>query len=431
MDGLKWCTLLGLFMSSLVHAKVCDLDYNRYRATVVGECQQAAAQFHNDERPDFHSLVLYPKRTIPDVFWYNDEFQFSTLLQDHTAPLVFNIAGTGAAHHSSKNLAVARALFDQGYHVVNLSSPTYANFIITGLDDKSAMPGYLSRDAEQLYRVMQKVMHYLTEEEDIQADGYSLTGYSLGGAHSAYINALDSQRGHFKFKKVLLINPPYSLYNSVEILDGYLVKANHGRTIGQKIDYLIDRLSDAYSHAERADLSEDTLYALAKEANISNEELRMLIGASFRLSSTDMIFAMDVMYNYGAITWKNTPLTKFDSLTGSLRRGLSLGFLDYFKRGMLPFYRAQEPDITEEGFKARLGLEALSRFIKDADNMYMVTSRDDIILAPGEADKLAGLFGARARLFERGGHCGNMDRQYFVDYLKQVFPAYQAKEGAK
>jgi hypothetical protein len=50
-----------------------------------------------------------------------------------------------------------------------------------------------------------------------------------------------------------------------------------------------------------------------------------------------------------------------------------------------------------------------------------VTNQDDIILQTGEVDYLKSLFGDRAKIFPRGGHCGNFERQSFVEYLDTTF----------
>ena len=48
---------------------------------------------------------------------------------------------------------------------------------------------------------------------------------------------------------------------------------------------------------------------------------------------------------------------------------------------------------------------------------------DDIILAPGEIEFFRQVFGNRAKIYPRGGHCGNMAYRdnvtYLVDYFKK------------
>ena len=47
------------------------------------------------------------------------------------------------------------ALYGAGFHVISLSSPTYANFIQSA--SSTRMPGRTSVDAADLYHVMEKV----------------------------------------------------------------------------------------------------------------------------------------------------------------------------------------------------------------------------------------------------------------------------------
>ena len=51
----------------------------------------------------------------------------------------------------------------------------------------------------------------------------------------------------------------------------------------------------------------------------------------------------------------------------------------------------------------------------------LITTRDDIILAPGELGWLQKVFGPRATVLDTGGHCGNYQRRDFVDALTRFF----------
>ena len=46
---------------------------------------------------------------------------------------------------------------------------------------------------------------------------------------------------------------------------------------------------------------------------------------------------------------------------------------------------------------------------------------DDIILEPGQIDFFPRVFGDRARIYPRGGHCGNMDFRDNVAHMVNVF----------
>jgi hypothetical protein len=120
----------------------------------------------------------------------------------------------------------------------------------------------------------------------------------------------------------VLINPPVSLYNSVNILDSYLnLKENGPDAAETMLDDIFLGFANSYAEQESSSFSQSAIYALFKDAQLSEEQLKLLIGASFRMSSTDMLFALDVSYNVGGIIYKNHKnhkIDKFESITHSM-----------------------------------------------------------------------------------------------------------------
>jgi len=123
-----------------------------YIATVIGTPSPFAAKLPASIPVKEYTLPNLVK--MPDVFWYNDALHFSAALQNKPAPLIFNIAGTGAAHNSAKLLMVQKALYQAGFHVINIGSPTELNFLLSA--SSSHIPGYAPDDVRDLYRVMQQ-----------------------------------------------------------------------------------------------------------------------------------------------------------------------------------------------------------------------------------------------------------------------------------
>jgi len=399
----------------------CDLEYTRYQATVTGYCQVAAAVLPEEIPVIEKSIELRDVTSIPDVFWYSNKMKYSLVKQEEKAPLVFVIAGTGASYQSAKMISLQKTLFQQGYHVISLSSPTYSNFIIN-LDSTSDFPGVLAQDAKNLYEIMQKVHRQVVTEDNVAATTFSLTGYSLGGAHSAYLAKLDESEKVFDFEKVVLINPPVSLYNSVNILDSYLdLKESGPDAATAMIDDIFTGFANSYANQASSSFSQSSIYALFKEANLSEEELKLLIGASFRMSSSDMLFALDVSYNVGGLIYKNHHINKFESITDSMHRAHVTTFGEYFEKVIVPWQQKIDESLTREELIARLGLKNIDAYLRHSDKISLVTNADDIILADGEVEYLQDVFGSRAKIFARGGHCGNMDRVSFVDYMNSQF----------
>ena len=217
--------LVALLTGSCAWASATDYGYpilDPYAATILGTPRDAAAEPKPLRGANVRNfdLQVFPERKKPEVFWYDLGLRSVVAYQEKKAPLIFLIAGTGASFDSPKNRHMARAFYKAGFHVAAISSSTHSNFIISA--SSSGFPGHLADDSKDIYRVMELIMEEMGDR--IEVSDYYVAGYSLGGAQAAFVSKLDEERGGFNFKKVLMINPPVSLYNSVNILDTMLAE---------------------------------------------------------------------------------------------------------------------------------------------------------------------------------------------------------------
>ena len=389
-----------------------------YTATVVGTPPVLKADLPKKISIDELELEIFPDRPIPEVFWYDSALKFSLVSQPSKAPLIFIIAGTGAAHDSKLMKVMQRAFFDAGFHVISLPSPTHPNFIVNA--STTSVPGRISDDARDLYRAMR--LTYAEVEDRIKVSDFHLTGYSLGGWQAAFVAKLDETEGAFGFGKVLMINPPVSLYNSVTILDHLLDDTLPGGA-GQYdafIDDVFEAFSKVYQQSQSVDFDELVYQAYLKFVP-TETTLQSLIGLDFRFSSNNMAFVADVMADYGYIVPRGTKLDSLSSLTDYFDHGMTLSFESYFDQFLYPYYKARDPELTREALITEASLRSIQDYLAGADKIGLLTNEDDIILAPGEIDYLRTLFGSRARLFPTGGHCGNLDDRHFVYAMASFF----------
>ncbi len=375
-----------------------------YKATIFGTPPDLIYRFNNPTGTTEETIVIDDRET-PDIFWYNEKFFYTTAMQDEKAPLVYVIAGTGAEHDSSKMKVRTQLFYEAGFHVVALSSPTHMNFLVS--ISKYAAPGYVPHDVEDLYRVMKWIKSNL--EEDYQIESYNVTGYSLGAMHSAFLAKMDEERRDFQFRRVLMINPPRSLYTSALRFDSWLGPENLGnKTPRQVIDELIKAFSEIYIHSEVTDLDDDFLYALSQHSNFSNMDLRAIIAAAFRLTSANMIFCSDVCLKAGYIVPANKELSTGDNLLPYTRVAAAISFSDYIDEYLLPYLQFIKPGTTKGDLVKRCNLDTIQDYLKDSDNIFVIGNSDDIILNENDLDFLQKTFGKRAIFFKRGGHCGNL-----------------------
>lgn len=394
-------------------------DVSPYVATVIGTPLALQADLPKHIPIDNRELAVFLDRELPDILWYGENMRYSLVSQKKPAPLIFVIAGTGAGYHSEKMQILQRAFFQVGFHVLSLSSPTHPDFIVSA--SRTGVPGHLLEDSQDLYRVMR--LAWLDIQHEIEVTEFFLTGYSLGAAQAAFVSQLDEEQDDFHFTKVLLINPPVSLYSSTSILDEMLANNIPGGTgkFPDFFDKVFHAFSEEFRHGEFVNFSGDFLYSAYKNRQPSDELLAALIGTSFRLSSANMIFTSDVLTNSGYIKPKNLILSATDSVTDYFKVSNRVTFLDYFREMFYPFFQARYPGITEQGLIANLSLVTLEEYLRHTTKIGLLHNADDIILAAGELDYLKNVFGARAKIYPRGGHCGNLAHRATLDFIVNFF----------
>ncbi len=427
--GLAFMALIILGWGTFVSAAQEELYFfpfvSPYAATVMETPQAFQAEAPADVPVREFSVQPFPQRKIPEVFWYLNGLPCSLVAQPQRAPLVFIIAGTGARFNSPKMLNLQRNFYQAGFHVLSISSPTIVDFIVTASD--SMMPGNLPADAQDLYRVM--LLAWAKVKNDIEVSRFVLTGYSLGAIDAAFVAQLDEKEKVFDFKKVLLINPPASLYRSVARLDQMLLADVPGGT--QRLDLYVrnvmSKLAETRDELGTPELSSEYLYRAARRFPPREDFLKTLVGLGFRLDSSSMMFAADIMQGGGFVVPKGTQLSTITSLGGYFSTYFDTGFIDYFHQYFFPFWQLREPGLTEQQLIERLSLKGISTYLKNAPQIGLLHNEDDIILEPGDLDELLDIFGDRAKIYPTGGHCGNMNHPVVVSYIKNFFQQGETK----
>jgi hypothetical protein len=391
---------------------------NKWIATVVGTPPKYMADLPTTIPVKNRSITIFPDRQVPDYLWYDSEMRYSYVAQKGPAPLVFLIAGTGSPYNSAKNKNMTRAFYQAGFHVISLSSPTYPNFIVSA--SSTGVPGHAFRDAEDLYRAMERIWDTL--KDNIEVTDFYVTGYSLGGFNTAFVTLLDEQKQVFRFKKALLINPPVRLYSSISLLDRMLENIPGGvDNFALFYNKLVTQVGRVYERSKSVDFDDEFLYQAFEAVDPDNEELAALIGVSFRISSANLVFTSDLMTNYGFVKPSNVTLTKNSSTGVYGKVSMRVGFTDYFHAYFYPYYHAKDPSVTRQQLVDEMSLTTIEDYLHKSKKIEVMTNADDIILEPGEIDFFPRVFGDRAKIYPKGGHCGNMDYRDNVAYMVNVF----------
>ena len=424
----------GLLFAILVlcAAIASSYDYpvqDSYLSTVIGTLAADEGPVPKQVPTRIRSLERFPEREISDVFWNQSEFRYSESAQKQAAPLIFIVAGTGASYRSSKMLYLGRLFFNEGFHVISLSSPTHPNFILAA--SSSGHPGFTPEDSEDLYDVMKEAYTALASRVEISE--VHLTGYSLGGTQSAFLLAIDDREGAFHFKKVLMINPSVDLFASLRILDGLFSYAlpDGAESVIDLVERLLAEVSAYAQQNGRRSVDGEMLYKIAEKRIAEGKPptkkgLAGLIAGAFRLSASNMFFTVDVLGAGGHIVEKDVKLKVGTSLTPYFRRSMGWSFERYFDDVLLPYWQSRSADLDREALIEQASLRSLAHMLSQDPRIAAVTNADDIILTAENLEFLRTSMGNRIKIYPNGGHCGNLsyweNSDYMIRYFKEDAP---------
>ena len=420
--------LVGLIVSA--SAQAVDVDPATYGYPITNPFEATIATTPPQMRPYLpseddinqsdYTLTMRPDRefTLPANFWAVKKLNYRMAKQDHPAPLMFLIAGTGAPYDSSLNEFLKKLFYQAGYHVVQLSSPTSYDFMSAA--SRYATPGISQYDAEDLYRVMQAVR---AQQASVPVTDFYLAGYSLGALDAAFVSHLDETRKSFNFKKVLMLNPPVNLYTSISNLDRLVqteVKGINNSTTFYEL--VLGKLTRYFKQKGYVDINAALVYDIQNsKKRLTNEQMAMLIGTMFRFSSADIVFTSDLINRRGLITPPNYPITEGTSLTPFLKRSLLCDFDCYLTEQVIPMWRAKTDGGSLLQLIDQVSLYALKDYLQNSPKIAVMHNADDIILGPGDLGFLRKTFGDRLTVYPYGGHCGNLNYRVNADDMLEFF----------
>ncbi|MDE2035214.1 MAG: serine/threonine protein kinase [Pseudomonas sp.] len=395
---------------------------NPFEATIATTPPNLRPELPSDDQinQSDYTLTMRPERefSLPDNFWAVKKLTYRIAKQDRAAPLIFLIAGTGARFDSTINEYLKKLYYKAGYHVVQLSSPTSFDFIAAA--SRFATPGISQEDAEDMYRVMQAVR---AQNPTLPVTDFYLTGYSLGALDAAFVSKLDETRRSFNFKKVLLLNPPVNLYTSITNLDKLVqteVKGINNSTTFYEL--VLNKLTRYFQQKGYIDLNDALLYDFQNsKEHLTNEQMAMLIGTSFRFSAADIAFTSDLINRRGLIIPPKYPISEGTSLTPFLKRALQCDFDCYLTEQVIPMWRARSDGGSLLQLVDQVSLYALKDYLHDSPKIAVMHNADDVILGPGDLGFLRKTFGDRLTVYPLGGHCGNLNYRVNADAMLEFF----------
>jgi pimeloyl-ACP methyl ester carboxylesterase len=389
------------------------------RATVFGTPPQDMAALPDKVPLSEINITLPWRLPVPDVLWFDGKLRVWLSAQKQPAPLAIVISGTGSDGNTGK-LAVLRAvLYGAGYHVLTMPSPTFPGFIVS--TSSTGVAGDLMQDGRDLYAAIAEILAHLPRK--VRITDIDLLGYSLGGANAAIVKSIDATERRLNVHRVVMINPPVSLFSSVGRLDQLFAMSigNGDEAVELLYRRLYAELANLYRASDRLEIDEDFLLGAAAAVLKTDAEYSAAIALSFRIDLVDMFFVGDLYAKTGVVIDPDHPPRVGDSLDAMQRKLRDRPFSDYFTQVFAPYYLKRRPDATSASLISDNRLDIIGDALHADGDYYAQTSSDDLILDRRELNWLQATLGSRIVVYDHGGHLGNLgDRRQVSDMLDML-----------
>jgi hypothetical protein len=394
-------------------------DSEGLRATVFGTPPQDMAVFPAKVPLSEIDITLPWRLPVPEVLWFDAKLRVWFSAQKKPAPLAIVISGTGSDGNTKTISYLRAALYGAGYHVLTMPSPTFPGFIVS--TSSTGVAGDLMQDGRDLYAAMQEIVAHLPRK--VRITDIDVLGYSLGGANAAIVKSIDASEAKLKIHRVVMINPPVSLFSSVGRLDRLFAASIGANDQGVELLYrrLYAQIANLYRASDRLELDTNFMLSAGAATLKTDAEFSAAIALAFRLDLVDMFFVGDLYAKTGVIIDPNHPPRVGDSLEAIQRDLRAKPFADYFTKVFAPYYLRRQPDMSSAALIAANRLDIISDTLRDNADYYAQTTSNDLILNKRDLAWLQDTLGARIVVYNHGGHLGEVgDRQQIADMLDML-----------
>ena len=84
---------------------------------------------------------------------------------------------------------------------------------------------------------------------------------------------------------------------------------------------------------------------------------------------------------------------------------------------LLPYLKFVDPTLDKYGMLQQCSLYNIRAYLESSEKIVLIGNRDDVILDKDDLKFIDTVFGERAKLFDWGGHCGNIMFTPFVEAM--------------
>ena len=330
------------------------------------------------------------------------KIEITAYVQAHPAPLMFVIPGLGGTAIDGSAQWLAEQYFDAGFSALVMPSPFSWKFVLS--QSTTGVPGFTPADVSDLMAVMKQARELATSRLRLRYTRQAVVGYSLGAVHAAFVRKMDHERPYLGIERAIMIDPPLDFRIAIPTLDR--LQAIGKRYSFDQREIIMGGVIKAGSALLARDVkSPDYFVGLDRALRLDTDQAAYLIGASFRETLRDAIFASQQIIDLGLL---HIPASSYRR-SARQSEAARISFQDYIGKGSYPFW------------KQRLGVDwSLDRFFESCDlrglraelikdpAYRLIHNADDFLNQPDDLAKLARAMGRRATIYPYGGHVGNL-----------------------
>ena len=381
--------------------------------------------FFTFKDPEFPNRGKTRSALIPST---GRRLEFTFWLQPGKAPVVYIVPGLGSHRLAETSLALAELAYNNGFSVVNISSPFNYEFMEHA--STAALPAYLPVDGQDLHVALTEIDRRLNASYPGRLGHRALLGYSMGAFESLFIAATSTT------KQYSVVTPRRELFlfegkhdvkevniapvtNQVPLIqfDRYVAISPPVRLM-----YGISKLDEFYQapmkwpETNRTDNIENTFLKVAALSQntltpqttlpFNAIESKFLIGLTFRLILRDVIYDSQQRDNLGVLhhplwNWRRNPV---------YQEILQYSYEDYFEKFAIPYYSARglASPVAETMEKAG-DLQTYAADLRANPDIRVICNQNDFLLSDEDLAWLHTTFATdQLTVFPQGGHLGNL-----------------------
>ena len=356
----------------------------------------ATKSIWNEISPWNMSFANRMKTSSVNVFEDRKNYEFKYMLQkDKSAPLAVIYPSTGDGIEANHPLMFAKLFHDAGYSVIIEGNPFQWEFMESMPEDYR--PGLPSKDARMMRATTAKIIEKLQKKYKCEFGEKVIFGTSLAGLDVLYMAQQESKENTLGKTKYIAICPPVDLFYSVNVIDNFTEEwVDYADDLKQKVAYASAKLVKLYQ-------SKDDI----KKMNVNHlpfdeDEAKLFTSFIMHEKLANVVFSIE-----------KAPINKKSDIYTLIN---DMGFFDYFAK----YIMADSKDITKE-LENGLGLNAISGYLKTADNYKIYHTQNDYLINTFQLKQLKYMAGKKLTILDNGSHMGFLYRPEFItDFQKTI-----------